>query len=138
MFAIVKEPIDPRTLEAAVSTESSGGIVTFLGVVRNRANDGEMVSGLSYEAYESMACDEFRRVAEEARERFGDVRVAIVHRIGDLSIGEIAVAIVAASRHRAAAFDACEFAIDAVKARAPIWKKEHYLDGSGTWIANEC
>lgn len=138
MFAIVTEAIDPRALEAAVRTDSCGGIVTFLGVVRDRANDGEAVNGLSYEAYDSMACEEFRRVAEEARERFGEVNLAIVHRIGDLAVGEIAVAVVAASRHRAAAFDACEFAIDAVKARAPIWKKERYLDGSGSWVANEC
>lgn len=138
MFAIVREPIDPRVLEEAVRTDACGGIVTFLGVVRERANDGEAVTGLSYEAYDSMARDEFERVACEARERFGDVRIAIVHRVGDLRIGDVAVAVVAASRHRAAAFDACEFAIDAVKARAPIWKKEHYANGSATWVANEC
>lgn len=138
MFAIVRDPIDPRSLEEAVRTNACGGVVTFLGVVRERANDGEAVTGLSYEAYESMACEEFARVAAEARERFGEVNVAIVHRVGDLGIGEVAVVVAVASRHRAAAFDACEFAIDAVKARAPIWKKEHYVNGPGAWVANEC
>ena len=138
MFAITNDAIDPRALEAGVRTDACGGIVTFLGVVRDRANDGEEVTGLSYEAYDAMARDEFERIAHEARERFGDVHLAIVHRVGDLRIGDIAVAIVAASRHRGAAFDACEFAIDAVKARAPIWKKEHYRNGPALWVANEC
>lgn len=138
MFHIVRAPIDPRSLEEHVRTDVCGGIVTFLGVVRDRANDGAPVRGLQYEAYESMAREEFVRVAEEARERFGDVRIAIVHRVGELAVGEIAVAVAAASRHRKAAFEACEFAIDAVKARAPIWKKELYLDREGAWISNEC
>ncbi|MEO9170083.1 MAG: molybdenum cofactor biosynthesis protein MoaE [Candidatus Baltobacteraceae bacterium] len=137
MFAIVREPIDPRALEAGVADASYGGIVTFLGVVRNRANDGETVTGLSYEAYAPMALDEFRSIAAEASERFGEVSLAIVHRVGDLAVGEIAVAVVAGARRRGVAFDACSFAIDALKARAPIWKKERYAGGTGTWVSNE-
>ena len=137
-FDVVREPIDVRALEAALRTDADGGVVTFLGVVRDRANDGGVVSGLSYEAYVPMAIDVFERIAGEARERYGEVRLAIVHRVGDLTVGEVAVAVVAASRHRGNAFRACESAIDALKARAPIWKKERYADGSGEWISNDC
>lgn len=138
MLRIVRAAIDPRDLEAAVRRDADGGLVSFLGIVRERANDGRTVTGLSYEAHEEIALAEFAAIEAEVRERFGDVRLAIVHRVGELGIGEIAVAVCASSRHRAAAFDACEYAIDEVKHRAAIWKKEHYADGSGEWIANEC
>jgi molybdopterin synthase catalytic subunit len=138
VFAITRETIDPRAVEAAVRLESHGGVVTFLGVVRERAADGREVNGLSYEAYEAMAIPEFERIAEEARERFGPVELAIVHRIGDLRIGEISVAVTAASVHRGVAFDACEYAIDELKRRAAIWKKERYIDGEEEWVRNAC
>ncbi len=138
MLHIGPEAIDPRALEAAARSDSTGGVVTFLGVVRAVASDGRAVRGLSYEAHIEMALEEFSRIRDEARERFDGVHLAIAHRVGDLAIGEIAVAVCAASRHRALAFDACEYAIDALKSRAPIWKKEHYVDGSGVWVANEC
>jgi len=136
VFRITREAIDPRALESAVRVRDVGGVVTFLGVVRSRADDGRAVEGLSYEAFEPLATAEFERIAQEARGRFGQVRVAIVHRTGDLGIGEIAVAVSASAVHREAAFDACEFAIDEVKRRAPIWKKERYADGSSEWKAN--
>lgn len=136
MFDIVSEPIDARALEASVRDDRYGGIVTFLGVVRSNADDGRAVSGLSYEAYGSMAVAEFTAIAAEARERFGDVRVRAAHRIGDLSVGDVAVAVVAAAVHRAQAFDACEYVIDEIKRRAPIWKKEHFSGGTGEWKAN--
>lgn len=138
MLAITREPIDPRALEAAVASDAYGGKVTFLGVVRERANDGRSVSGLSYEAHEAMAIAEFDAIVREACAVHGDVTIAILHRVGELRVGEIAVAVCAASAHRAAAFGACAFAIDALKRRAPIWKKEHYVDGSAEWVANEC
>ena len=108
------------------------------GVVRDHAHDGRAVTGLSYEAHEAMALGEFAVIASEVGERYPGVRLGIVHRIGDLRIGEIAVAVCAASPHRAQAFDACRYAIDELKARALIWKKEHYTDGTGDWVANEC
>jgi molybdopterin synthase catalytic subunit len=83
-----------------------------------------------------MATAEFERIAGRARERFGEVRMAIVHRVGDLAVGDIAVAIVAAAAHRGTAFDACRYAIDEVKRDAPIWKRERYADGSDEWKAN--
>jgi molybdopterin synthase catalytic subunit len=138
MFAISGEPIDPRAVEAAVRDERDGGVVTFAGVVRRFADDGRPVDGLEYEAFAPMAVSEFEAIARDARERFGDVRLAIVHRTGVLAIGDTAVVIVAASPHRAAAFDACEFAIDEVKRRAPIWKKERYTGGSAHWVENRC
>lgn len=137
MFRIVRETIDPHALEAAVSGDGGcGGIVTFLGVVRACADDGRLVRGLSYEAFEPMATAEFERIAGQTRERLGDVRVAIVHRVGDLAVGEVAVAIAAAAAHRGTAFDACRYVIDEVKRRAPIWKRERYADGSSEWKAN--
>ncbi len=137
MFEITHETIDPRTLESSISSASRGGLVTFLGLVREHAGDGRAVNGLSYEAHAEMAIEEFKTIAAEVRERLGEVELSIVHRVGNLHIGEIAVAVVAASAHRGAAFDACEYAIDELKKRAPIWKKEHYLDGNSAWIRNE-
>lgn len=134
MFRIVSEAIDPRALESIVRT-SDGGVASFLGIVRERADDGRRVSGLFYESFETMAVDEFELIASEARERFGDVRLAIVHRIGELRVGEVSVGVLAAAEHRAAAFDACRYAIDQLKARAPIWKQERYADGEASWKA---
>ena len=136
MLAVISDAIDPRAVEASVSDATCGGIVTFLGIVRERSDDGRAVTGLSYEAYEAMALAEFEAIVHEARHEFGDVRLAIVHRIGELKIGEIAVVVCAASPHRGVAFDACEYAIDAVKARAAIWKKERFADGTGKWREN--
>jgi molybdopterin synthase catalytic subunit len=136
MFAITRDAIDPRDVEASVQGAAQGGVVTFLGIVRERASDGREVSSLSYEAHDGMAVAEFARLAKEVRERYGAVELAIVHRVGELRVGEVAVAVVAASAHRAAAFDACEYAIDELKQRAPIWKKEHYVEGDAAWTAS--
>jgi molybdopterin synthase catalytic subunit len=138
MFAIVGAVINVDAITQSVRTDACGAVVTFAGIVRNRADDNRLVSGLSYEAHEAMAVAEFERIASEARDRFGPCEIAIVHRIGELDIGEVAVAVVVASAHRGGAFEACEYVIDEVKTRAPIWKKEHYVDGSGEWIANDC
>ncbi len=115
----------------------AGAVVTFVGIVRARSSDGAAVSGLSYEAYEPMAVGEFEAIGAEARERFGDVALVIVHAVGELCVGENAVVIGAAARHRGAAFDACRYAIEQVKARAPIWKKERYEGGGAVWKAND-
>jgi molybdopterin synthase catalytic subunit len=138
MLAILRTPINVDAVARSVRTHAYGAVVTFAGIVRNRADDDRAVSGLSYEAHDTMAVAEFERIASEARDRFGPCEIAIVHRIGELAVGEVAVGVAAASAHRASAFDACEYVIDEVKARAPIWKKEHYVDGSGEWIANDC
>ena len=132
MYAIVRDPIDPRALERAVRP-GDGGVATFLGIVREIAGDGRPVTGLWYEAFDAMAIREFETIASEARERFGDVTLAIVHRVGELRVGEISVAVLAAAAHRAAAFDACRYAIDQLKSRAAIWKQERYADGGAVW-----
>jgi molybdopterin synthase catalytic subunit len=132
MFRIVRDPIEVHALHSFVRS-ADGGAVTFLGIVRENADDGRRVDGLYYEAFEAMAVREFEAIAAEARERFGDVALAIVHRVGELRVGEVSVAIVAAAVHRAAAFDACRYAIDQLKERAPIWKQERYAGGAAQW-----
>lgn len=139
MFDVTAQPIDVAALERSVRTDACGAVVTFCGVVRERSDDNRPVTGLSYEAHETMAAAEFERIANEARSRFGDCTIAVSHRTGDLRIGEVAVAVVVGSAHRGAAFDACEYVIDELKARAPVWKKEHYADGGeSVWKQNEC
>lgn len=139
MHLLTRQPIDVASLEARVRTDACGAVVTFAGVVRERSDDDRPVTGLSYEAHETMAPREFARIADEARERFGPCEIAVIHRVGDLRIGEVAVAVVVACPHRGTAFDACEYVIDELKARAPIWKKEHYADGGDSvWKENAC
>ncbi len=135
MFAIARDPIGAHALDA-LARAGDGGVVTFLGVVRERSDDGRPVTGLAYEAFEPMAVQSFEEIAREARERFGDVRVGIVHRVGALRVGDVAVVVAASAPHRAAAFAACAYAIDEVKRRAPIWKKEAYADGGARWREN--
>ena len=132
MFRIVREPIDVRALDT-LTQHGDGGVVSFLGIVRETADDGRPVHGIYYEAFEPMAVREFETIAAEARDRYGEVALAIVHRIGELRIGEVAVAVLAAAPHRAEAFDACRYAIDQLKERAPIWKQERYADGERQW-----
>lgn len=135
MVRIVRRPIDMAALAQDVSRSRHGAIATFAGVVRERSDDDRDVTGLSYEAYDAMAIAEIERIIEEARGRFGDCDVQVEHRIGDLSVGEVAVGIAVASPHRAQAFDVCEFIIDELKHRAPIWKREHYTSGPSEWKA---
>lgn len=136
MFAIVRETIDVAALARHVRSDDCGAVVTFSGVVREMSDDGRPVTGLSYEAHGEMARAEFERIAAEARERFGTCELAIVHRTGDLRVGDVSVAVAVAAPHRSAAFDACQYAIDELKRRAPIWKKEHYSGGDSAWRTN--
>ncbi len=136
MFTVAAQPIDTDALIRLVRTDACGAVVSFAGVVRMRSDDDRPVDGLSYEAHETLAEHEFERIANEARDRFGACEIAIAHRTGSLRVGEVAVAVAVACAHRARAFDVCEYVIDELKARAPIWKKEHYVDGTSEWIAN--
>ena len=136
MFRITSDPIAPRILDEAFE-RGAGGVVNFFGIVRARADDGREVEGLSYEAYEPMAVAELERIGDEARELYGVGKVAVVHRIGEVAVGEIAIAVATAAPHRAAAFDACRYVVDEVKRRAPIWKKERYAGGDEHWKAND-
>jgi molybdopterin synthase catalytic subunit len=137
MMSIDETALDPRAIEGRVRAPGLGGVVTFLGVVRDTDERGQSVAALEYEAYRSLVLAEFDTIAGEASARFGNVRIAIAHRVGRVAAGDIAVVVCAAAAHRKAAFAACEYAIDAVKARAPIWKRELYADGSAAWKAND-
>jgi molybdopterin synthase catalytic subunit len=118
---------------AAVSHPGAGGIAVFLGVVRDHA-DGKQVKSLSYEAHPSLAEKEIARVCAAVEAREPGVRVCVLHRIGELAIGELAVVVAASAAHRAQAFSACRAAIDSLKETVPIWKKEWGLDGAAHWV----
>lgn len=127
-----QSPVDLPALISAVSAPDRGGIATFLGMVRNH-QDGQAVLRLEYSAYEPMAEAESARIVAEAEARW-PVKVALSHRLGDLTIGDVAVAVVAAGAHRAPAFEACRYVIEEVKRRVPVWKKEFYADGTVKWV----
>jgi molybdopterin converting factor subunit 1 len=124
--------LDVGEVVARVSGPGMGGIVTFVGAVRDHAR-GRNIRHLEYEAYPGMAEREMEKIAAAASERWPGCRVAIAHRAGHLEVGEIAVAIAAAAPHRAEAFEACRFAIDTLKETVPIWKKEIATDGE-YWV----
>ena len=132
-FQISPAPLDPAALKASLADAHAGACVTFEGWVRDH-NDGRPVQSLDYEAYGPLAEKEGARIVTETLARFPVVRVVCVHRTGALRIGDLAVWIGVASAHRGAAFDACRTLIDEIKARVPVWKKEHYTDGSTEWI----
>ncbi|HEX6063082.1 MAG TPA: molybdenum cofactor biosynthesis protein MoaE, partial [Longimicrobiales bacterium] len=107
-----------------------------LGVVRDH-NEGSAVSGMHYDAYPEMAERVLRDIVAEASSQAGVGKVAAVHRIGELRVGEISVAIAASAAHRAAAFAACRHVIEQIKKRLPVWKQERYVDGAERWLAGE-
>lgn len=133
MYRITTEPIDADAVYRAVLRDSDGAVVVFHGVVRNHSDGARGVRYLEYEAYPEMAEARMRAIGEEIGRRWPVHEVAMVHRIGRVEIGEASIVIAVAAAHRGAAFDACEYAIDTVKATAPIWKKEVYEDGE-VWV----
>lgn len=135
LFRITEEPLDTRAIESLVADPGSGAIVTFTGTVRNTAR-GKAVTELDYEAYAPAAEKMLRRIGDEIYERWAISRVAIVHRIGKLTVGEASVVIAVSAPHREEAFEACRYAIARIKEIVPIWKKEHYADGAA-WIGSE-
>lgn len=137
MLGIVRGPIVLERLIEAVRDNRYGAIVTFSGVVRARSDDNRQISGLSYEAYEKMVLLQMEEIIAQACANFGDCAIAMVHRTGELLPGESSVAVAVAAPHRKAAFMACEFAIDALKERAAVWKKEHFGDATRSiWREN--
>ncbi len=134
LFAIRETSLDPSEAIAAVSHPGAGGIATFLGVVRD-TNDGRRVERLEYEAYASMAEKELARIAREIEAEIPGVRLAALHRVGALAIGDVAVVCAASAPHREEAFVASRRLIDRIKERLPIWKREHYADGDSKWVA---
>ena len=129
---LTSSPIDvARLLDEA--RESDGALCLFLGVVRNE-NEGRATVGIQYEAYGPMAESEMEKIARSLEREWPRTRVQIEHRVGQLGIGEVSVAIVATSPHRDEAFQACRAAIDRIKTTVPIWKREFHPDGTSDWV----
>jgi molybdopterin synthase catalytic subunit len=135
LILLVHESIDANALVDHVRTRGDGAIVTFDGCVRNESH-GRRTLYLDYEAYESMALAKLGEIAAEVHTKFQIDRVAIAHRLGRLEIGETSVFVAVSAPHRAAAFEACRFAIDTLKRSVPIWKKEYFEDGA-LWADGE-
>ncbi|MFQ6057505.1 MAG: molybdenum cofactor biosynthesis protein MoaE [Anaerolineae bacterium] len=135
MFKITKDEIAVEAVIQAVEHPGAGAIATFVGTVRDQSQ-GRRVLYLEYDAYPEMAEKTLRQIGEEIRKRWGLERVAIVHRIGRLEIGEASVAIAVAAPHRAEAFQACRYAIDRLKEIVPVWKKEVW-EGGEYWVEDD-
>ena len=133
-FLVTHDPLAVDQVLRAVSVphEPSGAITSFVGLVRG-TNQGRTVQRLEYEAYEPMAIRAFELIDTEARDCWPDVTLAVHHRLGTLAVGDISVAIAAASPHRAESFAACRYAIERIKQIAPIWKHE-FFEGGDVWI----
>lgn len=134
MVRVVDERIDVAAVSNAVRSAKRGAILVFEGVARD-VHDGKPVLSLRYEAFTPLATAEMQTIVHEAERRWPGTAVAIVHRTGEVAIGEPSVVIAVGSPHRAAAYEASRFAIDELKRRVPVWKQEVYADGTA-WIAN--
>jgi molybdopterin synthase catalytic subunit len=130
---LVHEPIDSAALARDIASSEYGAILLFLGVVRD-VNDGRGVTGIEYSAYEAMAASELQAIADEAVQQFGPCDVAIEHRVGKLDLQEISVGIAVAHAHRDEAYALSRWTIEELKRRVPIWKREHYVDGTREWV----
>jgi molybdopterin synthase catalytic subunit len=128
LFVLLYSPIDMAVVVRAVRADQDGAIVTFDGFVRNQSH-GRRTLYLDYEAYEPMALAKMKEIGQLVHEKFAVHRIGILHRLGRLQHGETSVFIAVSAPHRAAAFDACRFAIDNLKRTVPIWKKEYFEDG---------
>jgi len=135
LFEIRDTELSVAEVVAAVTRPEAGGIAVFVGAVRNE-NAGLPVTRLEYQAYASMAAKEMARIGAEIALEIADVRLAVLHRVGSLVVGDAAVVCAASAPHRAEAFQACRLLIDRIKARVPIWKREHGPSGP-YWVGWE-
>lgn len=133
MIRLTEEPIDYTALTEAVRRPSCGAVVLFLGTVRD-LTDNAVTVALDYEAYPAMAERVMSQIAEEACARWPVGALAIVHRLGRLEVGEVSVAVAVSCPHRVEAFAACQYAIDQLKQRVPIWKRENWANGTTAWV----
>jgi molybdopterin synthase catalytic subunit len=134
-FAIVFAPLSLDEIYRQADDPANGAIVIMSGMVRNQT-DGLAVDALEYQAYEPMAIRVFQQIAADLRHRWASItHVVIHHRIGRLQVGDISVLVAVGCPHRAEAFAACQYAIDTLKHTAPIWKKEHWANGSSSWVS---
>jgi len=132
--AVVTTTIEPHDLLARIGSKEDGAVLLFLGTVRDHAG-GRAVDGMRYDAYREMAESVLAEVASEAAQRLGTDRVAVMHRIGELELGDVSVAIAVSSPHRAESYEASRYVIEEIKKRLPVWKKERYSDGGAEWVA---
>ena len=130
--ALSYAPLQPQVTERLVLADAHGGVTTFTGRVRDH-NEGQSVTGITYEAYESMALRELTAIVTEAGARYPDTLIAVHHRLGELQVGEVAVVVSVSAAHRAVTFEACARVIDELKARVPIFKHERRADGK-VWV----
>jgi molybdopterin synthase catalytic subunit len=130
---ITDRVIDTAEVLGTVGGASDGAMLLFLGTVREQ-NDGRPVRGMRYDAYAAMAESVLADIAREATEQAGTHRISVVHRTGELSIGDVSVAIAVSTPHRAEAFEAARYIIEQIKLRLPVWKHEHYSDGGSEWL----
>jgi MoaE-MoaD fusion protein len=138
---LVDAPIDPQDVIARVASPACGAVLLFLGTVRDhsrrRDEAAAAVLKLTYTAYRPMACQALERIAADLERATEGLRIAIVHRLGEIPVGEPSVAIATAARHRAAAYGASRRALERLKSEVPIWKLEHYSDGHAAWREEE-
>lgn len=132
-FTITAAPISSELVRAQVLDPAAGGFCSFEGWVRNH-HQGRQVERLEYEAYNRLAEKEGLAIIAETRQKFDILHACCVHRSGAVEIGGLAIVVCVSSHHRDAAFDACRYIIDETKSRVPIWKKEHFPDGSSGWV----
>lgn len=135
-FRLADAAFDIVPLRAALRADTAGAFCSFEGWVRDH-HGGRAVGGLRYDAYAALANREGERILDDAVTRFAIVDARAVHRTGDLAIGDLAVWVGVSAAHRAAAFDACRWIIDALKVDVPIWKHERYTDGTADWLHPE-
>jgi len=133
---LTEAPLDTAAVDAFLRTEAAGGLTLFVGTTR-RWTDGRETVRLAYDAYAPMAAKTMRSLVEEAAERWPVLRVAVGHRLGEVPPPEASVVIGVACAHRAAAFAACRWLIDTLKVQVPIWKQEHYADGTTEWVQGQ-
>jgi len=134
--AVTRDPIDPSSALARVGASADGAVLLFVGTVRDHA-EGRSVSGMRYDAYGEMAEKVLAEIAGEASEHLETDRIAVVHRVGELDVGEVSVAIAVSSPHRAEAYEASRYVIEEIKKRLPVWKKEFFTDGEAHWVAGQ-
>ena len=130
---ITDEPLRAEDVLARVGGAEDGAVVLFLGTVRIE-NEGRPVRGMHYAAYRAMAETVLAQIAAEAAARAGTTRIAAAHRIGELAIGDVSVAIAISTPHRAAAYEGSRYIIEELKRRLPVWKQEHYTSGETDWL----
>jgi molybdopterin synthase catalytic subunit len=133
MIRLTTDAIDYAALTESVCRPNCGGVVLFLGTVRD-LTDGRITVALEYEAYSAMAERKLTEIEQETRRRWPVGEIALVHRLGRLGVGEVSVAAAVSCPHRAEAFEACRFAIDRLKEIVPLWKKENWADGGTEWV----